>query len=256
MSYSESAFLGLKKAVVGSSQPFETVVFNDNWDAVDSGVSGVSDRLDVVEPAVTALDGRLDVVEANDWVTSARIAADAVGSSEIASGAVGASELASVLDLSGKTVSVAAPSADAHASTKKYVDDSIATGGIAAWTSYTPTLGGGFASSFTVTSASYGRAGKTVFVRCLLTASTVPSGSGLTATLPVAIAGGGLSFTGFAKGYPLFHSVTTSGGVSTVTFKVLATNGAYGTATGFGTSVPGSWLDSDTVEFFAVYQGV
>lgn len=37
---------------------------------------------------------RFEAIEANDWVTSARIAADAVGSSEIAANAVGSSELA------------------------------------------------------------------------------------------------------------------------------------------------------------------
>lgn len=37
---------------------------------------------------------RFEVIEANDWVTAARIAADAVGSSEIAADAVGSSELA------------------------------------------------------------------------------------------------------------------------------------------------------------------
>ena len=44
--------------------------------------------------ASATVKARFEVIEANDWVTSARIAADAVGSSEIAANAVGASELA------------------------------------------------------------------------------------------------------------------------------------------------------------------
>jgi hypothetical protein len=74
---------------------------NSNWDKVDA--------------EAVAADGRLDVIEANNWVTTARITDKNVT----------AGKLADSLDLSGKTVSVAAPSADAHASTKKYVDDTV-----------------------------------------------------------------------------------------------------------------------------------
>lgn len=63
MSYSTTARLGLKKAVVGSNQPFETSVFNDNLDAVDAEFVVVDGRLDVAETSLTSLDGRLDVVE-------------------------------------------------------------------------------------------------------------------------------------------------------------------------------------------------
>jgi hypothetical protein len=48
------------------------------------------------------------------------------GAVTITDGTIDADALASTLDLSGKTVSVATPSADAHASTKKYVDDQLA----------------------------------------------------------------------------------------------------------------------------------
>ncbi len=44
--------------------------------------------------SAATVKARFEAIEANDWVTSARIAADAVGSSEIAANAVGASELA------------------------------------------------------------------------------------------------------------------------------------------------------------------
>ena len=44
--------------------------------------------------ASATVKARFEAIEANDWVTSAKIAADAVGTSEIAANAVGSSELA------------------------------------------------------------------------------------------------------------------------------------------------------------------
>lgn len=38
MAYSETTDLALKKAVVGTNQPFETAVVNANWDKVDAAV--------------------------------------------------------------------------------------------------------------------------------------------------------------------------------------------------------------------------
>ena len=63
MSYSTTTRLGLKKAVVGSNQAFETAIFNDNLDKTDAEFVAVDGRLDVVEAAATSLDGRLDVAE-------------------------------------------------------------------------------------------------------------------------------------------------------------------------------------------------
>jgi hypothetical protein len=63
VSYSLTSRLGLKKAVVGSNQAFETSVFNTNLDAVDAEFVAVDGRLDGVESSATSLDGRLDVVE-------------------------------------------------------------------------------------------------------------------------------------------------------------------------------------------------
>lgn len=67
MSYSTTTRLGLKKAVPGSNQAFETSVFNQNLDAIDadsvaldarvtSVESSLGGRLNVVEPKVTALE--------------------------------------------------------------------------------------------------------------------------------------------------------------------------------------------------------
>jgi hypothetical protein len=127
MSYTNTFRLLLAKADPGTNQPFQTEVFNQNWDKVDAEAVAVDGRLDVVEAKDVAQDGRLtsvegrvtsvegvntvqsgrlDVVEAANWVTGVRIADGAVGSSELADGAVADVKLASSLDLSAKTVLV------------------------------------------------------------------------------------------------------------------------------------------------------
>lgn len=68
--------LGLFKAVPGTGEPFRTTDLNGNWDLVDSAVADLQ---------VSSADygSRLGVVEADNWVTSARIAAGAVGNGEL-----------------------------------------------------------------------------------------------------------------------------------------------------------------------------
>jgi hypothetical protein len=279
MSYTNTTFLGLKKADKGSNQPFETDVFNANWNAVDAGVSVLDGRLDVVEPKVTTLEGtaasnvaRLNAVEANDWVVTARIADNQVTNAKLADNAVNTAELvdgavltaklgdaqvtagklAATLDLTGKAVSVSAPTVDAHVATKKYVDDRIAPS--SAWASYTPTFGGG------VTGAGvYTQVGKTVFVRVRVDFSGTPSAA-VTVTMPVVASTNVTSsfvLSGMAKGtYPLFGTISTGGGptVTTVALKVMNTGSTYGTTTAISGSIPTTWADGDVVYFTAVYE--
>lgn len=65
MSYTTTTRLGLKKAVAGSNQAFETAIFNENLDKVDAEAVAADSRLDAVEAAATSLDGRLDTAEAD-----------------------------------------------------------------------------------------------------------------------------------------------------------------------------------------------
>jgi hypothetical protein len=270
MSYTPTTFLALQKADKGSNQPFETDVFNSNWNAVDAGVKSASDRLGVVEPKVTTLEGtatsnvsRLNAIEANNWVTSARILDGAVDSAELALNAVvtakiadlnvTAGKLAATLDLTGKTVTVAAPTVDAHVSTKKYVDDKFAVSGGVAWAAYTPTFGGGVTGN-----GVYSQTGKTVFVRVRVDFSGTPSAA-VTVTLPVAASvnvASSLLFTGGAKAnaYPVFGTVSTTSGVSTVALKVMNTASSYGTLTAISGAVPVTWVDGETIHFTAVYE--
>ena len=133
-------------------------------------------------------------------------------------------------------------------------------GGIAAaWVSYTPTLGGGLASGFTVNNAFYGRLGKTILVRGVLSC-TGAAGSGLTVTLPVEAKANVVLFTGFATKstglYPLSAFVTTNSGVSKGAFYVTATNAAYAYNADVSTSVPATWTSDDSITFSFVYEGV
>jgi len=73
MSYTSTTRLGLKKAVPGSAQPFETTVFNSNWDALDAEATAADGRLDVLE-AINA-SGRLNAVEATNTTQDTRLTA-------------------------------------------------------------------------------------------------------------------------------------------------------------------------------------
>jgi hypothetical protein len=129
----------------------------------------------------------------------------------------------------------------------------------AAWVSYAPTLGGGLASGFSVNSAFYGRLGKTVLVRGVL-ACAGATGSGLTFTLPVEAKAPVIMFDGVATkaggNFPLFASVATASGVSTVTLHVLSTGSAYGSRTALSSSVPATWTVDDSISFTVIYEGV
>lgn len=87
MAYTTTTRLGLKKAVPGSNQPFETAVFNENYDKIDAETVAADARLDnleagldtinttqtaritALEAADVALDGRLDTIEGQNLNT-------------------------------------------------------------------------------------------------------------------------------------------------------------------------------------------
>lgn len=57
MSYSTTTRLGLKKAVVGSNQAFETAIFNENLDKLDAEAVAADTRLDLAEGRLTTIEG-------------------------------------------------------------------------------------------------------------------------------------------------------------------------------------------------------
>lgn len=73
MSYTQTTRLQLKKAVPGSNQPFETAVFNENWDKVDAETVAIDTRLDNVEALNITQNGRLDAIEAVNTTQNGRL---------------------------------------------------------------------------------------------------------------------------------------------------------------------------------------
>jgi hypothetical protein len=57
MSYTTTTRLGLKKAVAGSNQAFETAIFNENLDKVDAEAVAADGRLDSAESRLTSVEG-------------------------------------------------------------------------------------------------------------------------------------------------------------------------------------------------------
>jgi len=63
MSYTTTTRLQLQKAVIGSNQPFETSVINNNWDKLDSESVAQDGRLDILEASTVTQDNRFVTVE-------------------------------------------------------------------------------------------------------------------------------------------------------------------------------------------------
>jgi hypothetical protein len=277
MSYTDTTFLGLKKADKGSNQPFETDVFNANWNAIDAGVSSLDGRLDVVEPKVTTLESgassavsRLNAVEANNWVTNARIADNAVNAAELVDGAVltakigdsqvTAGKLAATLDLTGRTVSVAAPTVDAHAATKKYVDDAAPSAVVGAWSVVSSPVTNGLAAGKSTVALRYQTVGKTVRFSCRvdMTASspvTGPIGVQLPVASPVGVLNlSAMSSNGSGTYYSLLTSKGNITGGSTGFFIWGAGAGTYVTGVATSTTVPFTWQSGSWFEVSGTYE--
>jgi hypothetical protein len=228
----------LFKATAGTGEAFRTSDVNSNWDKLDA--------------EAVAADARLDVIEANNWVTTARVL----------NANVTAEKLAATLDLSGKTVSVAAPTVDAHVSTKKYVDDKVATVAGVAWTVFTPTIGTGWGSALALSSAAWTRSGKSVILRAAYNiGASIASGTDLTITLPIEAKSAESIFTGSVSSaagtYVLYPLITTAAGVSKLSFKVLNSASTYASLTSISPTVPTStWVADSNFSFALKYEGV
>jgi hypothetical protein len=62
MSYTGTTRLDLKKADIGSNQPFETSVINANWDKVDAEAVAVDTRLDTAEGDINTVEGTVSTL--------------------------------------------------------------------------------------------------------------------------------------------------------------------------------------------------
>lgn len=80
MTYSLTSRLQLKKAVAGTNQPFETAVFNENWDKIDADSVTTNSRLSTVESAnnttagsIAILSGRMTSAEDVNTTQNSRL---------------------------------------------------------------------------------------------------------------------------------------------------------------------------------------
>ena len=134
------------------------------------------------------------------------------------------------------------------------IDTSVGTG-LLAWTSWAPTLSGGWANGNGTWSAYYAQIGKTVHVQMQFTiGSTTTKGTGLTCTLPVTAKRANRQpnnpMARIASGiYNLmaeFASTTTF-----TTYYDTGTNGAAGTIT---STTPATWATNDTIQYSFTYE--
>jgi hypothetical protein len=126
-------------------------------------------------------DTDIAAITANSWVSTSRIADSAVTTAKVANLNVTAEKLAATLVLTGKTVSVAAPSAGAHATTKTYVDAGDAATLVSA-NAYTDATIPSFtllaSGSWTGTSASTGAITTTPYRKLILSITTTVTAGG------------------------------------------------------------------------------
>lgn len=73
MSYTTTTRLGLQKAVIGSNQPFETAVINNNWDKLDTESIAQDGRLDILEASTLTQDNRLTSIESLNTTQDGRL---------------------------------------------------------------------------------------------------------------------------------------------------------------------------------------
>jgi hypothetical protein len=166
-------------------------------------------------------DTDIAAITANSWVSTSRIADSAVTTVKIANANVTAAKLEATLDLTGKTVSVAAPSAGAHATTKTYVDAQDAATLVAAkaYTDITIPSFSVLTSGSWSSSAPFGNSITTTGFRKLILSITTTAYSGMTG-LNVAFTG----VTGWDTVTTTFGStsLTTAAGSAVLTADVTA----------------------------------
>lgn len=134
------------------------------------------------------------------------------------------------------------------------IDTSVGTG-LLAWTSWAPTLSGGWSAGNGTFDAKYCKIGKTVHVSFQFTlGSTTTKGTSFTTTLPVT----GRVGNGSTAPVRLVRSATYYGIVTagTTTAVITALNSATSTVSSAAVSstVPGTWATGDSITFTVTYE--
>ena len=134
------------------------------------------------------------------------------------------------------------------------IDASVGTG-LLAWTSWAPTLSGGWANGNGVWSAYYALLGKTVFVQMQFTiGTTTTKGTTMTCSLPVtAKRANKQCFNPMARiGGSIFNLMAEF--VSTTTFTTFYDTGTNGQAGSVTSTQPATWATSDTIQYNFTYE--
>ena len=134
------------------------------------------------------------------------------------------------------------------------IDTSVGTG-LLAWTTWAPTLSGGWLNGNGVWSAYYALLGKTVFVQMQFTiGSTTTKGTTMTCSLPLtAKRANKQCFNPMARiGGSIFNLMAEF--VSTTTFTTFYDTGTNGQAGSITSTQPGTWATNDTIQYNFTYE--
>lgn len=126
---------------------------------------------------------------------------------------------------------------------------------LSAWTSWSPTLSGGWLNGNGTWSAYYQQIGKTVHVQAQFTiGSTTTKGTGLTVSLPVTAARSNLQPVWTQGGSASAVLAGYIASTTTLTFTAINAAGTYITRANVTATVPYTWATNDTIAFNFTYE--
>lgn len=129
-----------------------------------------------------------------------------------------------------------------------------------AWTSYTPTLAGGWALGNATHTATYTRVGRLVIFDVSITlGTTTTKGTDLRVAYPVTAADGAVAANGVScalvdTGTATYYGLAVDGGTSNPELRVMNSSGTYVTATQITSTLPFTWTTGDRIDVFGVYE--
>jgi hypothetical protein len=134
--------------------------------------------------------------------------------------------------------------------------------GMGAWTSYAPTLSGGWANgSNGVWTAYYAQVGKTVYYRGkFVVGSNTTKGTGLTVSLPVTAATNAVTSSSVPVAFAVAGGTNTHllfgflNSTTTLTLYAINAAGTYIARANVTTSVPATWATNDEIHFSVTYE--
>jgi len=138
------------------------------------------------------------------------------------------------------------------------IDTSVGTG-LLSWTSYAPTLSGGWANgNGTYGYAKYAKLGKLVFFAVDFNiGTTTTKGTTLTMSLPVTAASSSMLFNpqGIASiSGNVYQTIWFGATTNTISCAALNSAGTYTVRTGITAAIPGTWATSDIFRVSGFYE--